>query len=211
MTSHVSVDQLVNAVATAVRESMSRIESHPGLSPSHASSPVVTPVSSRPTPYQRASSMQLVSSNTRRFEPPTIFRSTKRGKKNVGTPRSISYVRDIMCLPLRSKSSDGKVIIPRGSRRAFLAENGLIGKIQFTSIMSSQEIEEEICQVFSSPMGLSATDIADGQRFPFSYLQRTGAGSRSLCMPSVSSTFKWNGREVASLAKSGGFIYILAC
>ena len=42
------------------------------------------------------------------------------------------------------------------------------------------------------------------------YLQKTGMGSRSLCLPAVSPSFEWNGRQVAGLARSGGFIYILA-
>ena len=46
--------------------------------------------------------------------------------------------------------------------------------------------------------------------FPFTYLQRTGPGSRTLCVPSVSSTFEWDGKKVSTLAKSGGIIYILA-
>ncbi len=84
------------------------------------------------------------------------------------------------------KSEDGKVTIPRGTRRTYLAESGLIGKIQFTSDMSAQDICDEICRVFATPMGL---EVEETKHFPFSYLQRTGAGSRSLCLPAVSPTF----------------------
>lgn len=31
-----------------------------------------------------------------------------------------------------------------------------------------------------------------------------------LCVPTISASFEWNGKQVASLAKSGGIIYILA-
>ncbi len=73
--------------------------------------------------------------------------------------------------------------------------------------MSAQDICDEICHVFATPMGLEAEET---KHFPFISLQRTGAGSRSLCLPAVSPTFLWNGRQVATLAKSGGFIYIIA-
>ncbi len=76
--------------------------------------------------------------------------------------------------------------------------------------MSSEETSSEICRVFATPMGLTEDDISNTKFFPFEYLQRTGAGSRSLCAPSVSPTFEWNGRQVASLAKSGGAIYVIA-
>ena len=59
------------------------------------------------------------------------------------------------------------------------------------------------------PMGLSEDDLAAGNSFTFNYLQKTGAGSRSLCIPAVSLNFQWNGRQVASLSKSGGCMYII--
>ena len=76
--------------------------------------------------------------------------------------------------------------------------------------MSAEEMKSEICWVFARPLGLSAEDIQEKRLFPFHYLQRTGAGSRTLCLPAISGSFEWNGRQVATLAKSGGFIYILA-
>ena len=144
-------------------------------------------------------------------------RPAKRGKKcaisnaPVG-PRPSVYVRDIICLPNEYKcSDDGSTIpIPRGSSRARLAEAGLFGKVKFTSVMSEDDIKLEICRAFMQPMGICESDLADGIFFPFHYLQRTGAGSRSLCMPAVSNNFHWNGKQVASLCKSGGYMYILA-
>ena len=76
--------------------------------------------------------------------------------------------------------------------------------------MNDKEVRIEVCKVFIKPMGLIMSNLENGEVFPFKYLQRTGAGSCTLCVPSVASTFSWNGKQVASLAKSGGYIYILA-
>ena len=81
-----------------------------------------------------------------------------------------------------------------------------MGKIAFDSDWSDERMREEISAVF---FGINEEDLARGKVFKFDYLQRTGAGSRTLCIPSVSQTFQWNGRQVATLAKSGGVIYIL--
>lgn len=102
------------------------------------------------------------------------------------------------------------MVIPRGDKRTVLAENGLIGKVQFNSGMSEAEVRMEICSVFAKPMGLQSVEMSKENVFPFDYLQRTGAGSRSLCRSSTSGKFEWSGKQVASLAKSGSFIYILA-
>lgn len=32
----------------------------------------------------------------------------------------------------------------------------------------------------------------------------------SLCLPAVKESFEWGGKKVASLCKSGGFIYLIA-
>ena len=100
--------------------------------------------------------------------------------------------------------------IPRGEKRNYLAENGLLEKIEFNSEMSAEDIKVEVCRVFASPMGLSEDDITEQKIVEFRFLQRTGAGSRILCVPSVSDNFEWNARHVSTLAKSGGIIYIQA-
>ena len=64
--------------------------------------------------------------------------------------------------------------------------------------------------IFATPFGLSPDDIGSGKRLEFIFLQRAGAGARTLCVPSVTSSFEWNGRQVSTLAKSGGVIYILS-
>ena len=94
--------------------------------------------------------------------------------------------------------------IPRGEKRITLAVSGLIGKVEFDSEMSEDEVRTEIWKVFAAPMQLLPNELVPGTRgFPFEYLQRTGAGSRSLCVPSG---FVWSGKQVATLAKSGGMI-----
>lgn len=173
------------------------------------------------TPFQRA--LQLQASMRRggassisisRPALPSVFRPAKRGKRcsTNNTPvasRPSIYVRDIMCLPNEFKRDDGTIHIPRGNNRSKLGDAGLIGKIEFTSAMSAAEIKMEICHIFMHPMGLSEDDLAAGNFFTFNYLQKTGAGSRSLCIPAVSLNFQWNGRQVASLSKSGGCMYII--
>ena len=59
-------------------------------------------------------------------------------------------------------------------------------------------------------MGLSTEDIKNNHLFPYFYLQRAGAGSRYLCLPSVKEGFQWCGKKVATLSKPGSFIYLLA-
>ena len=81
-----------------------------------------------------------------------------------------------------------------------------MGKIEITSSMTEDEVHSEICEVFAVPMGLTVEDTC----FQFSYLLRSGCNSRKSCVPTVKDTFQWNGKPVASLAKSGSFIYLLA-
>lgn len=115
-----------------------------------------------------------------------------------------------MCLPQSFRSSSGNVSIPRTEKRNAIAEAGLIGKVEFRSDMTDLEVRQEICTVFAKPMGLTKASIDNGDLFPFTYLQRAGPGSRTLCVPSVSSTFQWDGKKVSTLAKSSGIIYVLA-
>ena len=115
-----------------------------------------------------------------------------------------------MLLPTDFRNRYGEVIVPRRKKRSLLATAGLVGKVEIDSGMSQDDVHREICEVFGEPMGLSPEDIKNDRLFPFYYLQRAGAGSRSLCVPSVKDTFQWNGKQVASLAKAGSFIYLMA-
>ncbi len=143
----------------------------------------------------------------RKFPPPSAF--TKRPKKGKA-PKTTFYVRDMMCLPLSWCRDSKQISVPRLERRNTLAKSGLMGKIELNSEMTEEDVRREVCRVFAVPMGLYERELEEGTTFPFQYLQRTGAGSRTLCVPSVSPTFSWNGRQVSTLAKSGGIIYIMA-
>lgn len=147
-----------------------------------------------------------------RFSPPSLFdnvRKRKRGKKAQAV-KVISYVRDVILLPMEFKKRDGEICIPRCGKRSLLGKAGLVGKLELSSDMSDEDVRREICEVFATPMGLSEPDLKINNFFRFTYLQRAGAGSRSLCLPSVKDNFEWNGRQVASLAKAGSFIYLMA-
>ncbi len=91
-----------------------------------------------------------------------------------------------------------------------LSDAGLLGKFEFNSDMSGDDVSKEICKVFSGPFQLPSSLIERGERFKFKYLQKSGEGTRSLCCPTVKEDFEWSGRVVSTLAKSGGCIYLLA-
>ena len=163
------------------------INDHPGPSSSTAPSPAGT---------------------KRKLVIPTMFQS--KGAKRSKPVKTVRYLRDIFCLPRDVLNGEtGTIGIPRGTRRNSLANKdvGLLGKIEFESVWSAERMKQEISRV---PFELSEEDISRGECIEFEYLQRTGAGSRTLCVPAVASSFEWNGRQVATLAKSGGIIYILA-
>ena len=68
--------------------------------------------------------------------------------------------------------------------------------------MLDEEVQQEICFVFRVPMG-ERTD------FPFVFLQRAGAGTKTLIVP-VESSFCWTAQQVARLGGYKQAIYILA-
>ena len=69
--------------------------------------------------------------------------------------------------------------------------------------MTEDEVRAEVRSVFSKPMRV-------GSAFAFHYLQPTGSGSRSLSIPSVSSSFVWSAQQVVKLAVNKQTIYRLA-
>ena len=109
--------------------------------------------------------------------------------------------RDIICLP--QAPSVTTIPFPRGKYRAKLGQRGLIGKIRLSSTMTVEEVNDEVLSVFHEAMG-------NRKDFPFSFLQSTGCGSRSLTVPSVSAGFQWTAQQVAKLGGSKQPIYILA-
>ena len=112
-----------------------------------------------------------------------------------------TWDRDILCIPKGTTRSG--ITYPRGKYRAYLASAGLIGKLHLTSEMSDKDVEQEIRSIFRGPM-------QNNPVFPFSYLQCTGGGSKSLTIPSHSTSFKWTPQQVARLSSQSGTIYILA-
>ena len=110
------------------------------------------------------------------------------------------YTRDVVCLPFSSAST---ICIPRGDSRANLAQDGLIGKISFTSDWSEAQLREEMTAIFRRTFALSM-----GQSFQFEYLS-TVKGCKRLMKPNVSSSFLWGGKEVASIS-SATCLYIMA-
>ena len=120
-----------------------------------------------------------------------------------GKGKLVTYERDIICLP-KSFSRQGNLIdVPRKKEiRRMLAVNKLIGKIQLHSGMEQEEIYEEICSVFSTPMG-------GADRFLFKILQSSGGDSRNLVVPELSLSYRWTASTVAG-RNSKTPIYILA-
>ena len=123
-------------------------------------------------------------------------KSPKRSKVKV----TQVWDRDIVCLPPSSKS---KFPYPRGKYRTKLGEKGLIGKVRLASTMSVSDVENEVCSVFHVAMG-------GNEDFNFNFLQPTGAGSKTLTVPAVSSTFEWTAQQVAKLGSNKQAIYIIA-
>ena len=163
------------------------------------------------------------------FEPPSLFESKRRGHHRRGcsgtdgtagnsrsirrtteaVPKATQYSRNVILLPPQYKSSNGEVLIPRKTKRGLLGQAGLVGRVELLSTMTDVEVRREICEVFSAPMGLTSDDLKSDRPFPFSYLQNNG--THSYCVPSVNKMrFEWNGKQVASLAKAGAYIYLIA-
>ncbi len=88
-------------------------------------------------------------------------------------------------------------------KRASLGKNDLIGKIRLSSLMTVRDVEIEVQSTFKKAMG-------NRDDFPFIFLQPTGAGSKSLTIPPVSSSFEWTPQQVAKLGANKQCIYILA-
>ncbi len=151
------------------------------------------------TAYERAIMLQSTlrrdtrmnavgSGTTRRSFLPSAFKPAKRGRKGSSSreqssgPKPTLYQRDIMCLPCTSQRADGVIHIPRRTPRTELAEVGLLGKVELTSLMTPEEVKSEICQVFMTPMALSKDDIANKMFFEFSYLQKITKLMLTFCL-----------------------------
>ena len=108
----------------------------------------------------------------------------------------MQYIRDVLCLPSCYKEEGAKTIaIPRGKQRALLANMGLQGKVTLTSQMTEEYIRSEIRSAFVDAMGSNPS-------FPFTFLQTSGCGAKTLSAPSLSSSFQWSAQEVSRLGKT---------
>lgn len=93
--------------------------------------------------------------------------------------------------------------IPRNPKiREYLGKNSLIGKIRLNSSMDQDSIFREIRSVFSVPMDKDSL-------FQFKVLQPAGGTSKSLTIPSLSSSYKWTASAICG-KNSKVPIYILA-
>ena len=135
---------------------------------------------------------------------PSLFLSRRAQKldNKASSSKEFTYDRDILCLPKSFATANKIVRIPRVQAvRESLAQNGLLGKIRLTSSMTEEDIIKEIQAVFRGPR-------EDDPLFRFAILQPSGGSSKTLTVPSLSSSYSWTASAVAGSAKSP--IYILA-
>lgn len=149
-----------------------------------------------------------VSGNRNAFHMLPSYLKRRAGGENVKSkkPKSVkTWDRDVLCLPdsRKNRQGGGSIKYPRGKYRSDLANAGLIGKLHLTSEMTDLDVANEIRSIFKGPM-------RDDPQFPFLYLQPTGGGSKSLTIPSQSSSFRWIPQQVARLSGQTNMIYILA-
>ena len=119
-------------------------------------------------------------------------------KPAVNTGRYYAYNRDIICLPSDHYSSH-VINIPRS--REGLYEAGLVGRVRLTSDMSEDDIFDEIRSVFKGPM-------RGNRNFIFSILQGTDGSSKTLVIPSLSSSYQWTASAVAPKNVKTPIIYL---
>ena len=149
-----SVEAIVGAVASAVRQSLSSPSVSASSQPSQPSSIRSTSTS---TTFERACELRSAAKRPK-FQPPSLFenlRSRSRGTKKKASAKITSYVRDAILLPMDFKTPDGDIVIPRAARRTKLGKAGLVGKIEIDSSMTDSDVCREVCEVFATPMGYS--------------------------------------------------------
>ena len=136
--------------------------------------------SSGPTTFEQAAGIRQV--KRPRFEPPSLFEAVRRGRHHRSgsstagrsrtkttenaTSKTTLYARNIILLPPQYKSSNGEVLIPRRTKRSLLGQAGLVGKTEIASTMTELEVRREICEMFSTPMGLTSDDLKNDRFFP---------------------------------------------
>ena len=135
----------------------------------------------------------------------SFLRKRRRSSAPLKREKTIkTWDKDIVCLPhtYNGTGGIGGITIPRGKRHAELGRQGLIGKIRLSSDMTEEEIMREIHSVFAKQM-------KNDMEFPFTFLQCTGGGAKTLTPAQVSPSWTWTAQQVVSLGGQGS-IYILA-
>ncbi len=107
--------------------------------------------------------------------------------------------REIFAIPYDEQDI---IDLPRGKKRAFLAENGLIGTIEISSDYGVHDIVSKISSLFAACVGLD-----DGDQIAFHFLRPMPGNAKKLQRARVSHGFNWDGKAVAGLGKK--YIYIM--
>lgn len=77
--------------------------------------------------------------------------------------KSKTVTKDVVCIPYE----EGDIFaIPRGGRRAQLAELGLIGKVSLNTTWDKRAVAKEISSIFRK-----AFNLGDNEEMPFQYLR----------------------------------------
>ncbi|XP_028400989.1 G2/M phase-specific E3 ubiquitin-protein ligase-like [Dendronephthya gigantea] len=138
---------------------------------------------------------------------PTSNAPTKR-RTTGGVGKIKTWSKDVICLPgYGNKELTGAApvffSIPRGPARAKLTEDGLVGKIRIVSTWTPRQVAIELTSIFGKRFVIGENGLLE-----YNYLSMV-PGTKRLKIPNVSTSFTWNGQEVASLAGQG-CLYIVA-
>ena len=77
--------------------------------------------------------------------------------------KSKVVTKDVVCMPFE----EGDIFaIPRGTRRAQLADLGLIGRVSLNNVWDNAAVASEISRIFRK-----AFHLEDGEAMPFQYLR----------------------------------------
>lgn len=136
----------------------------------------------------------------RRHVFPTYYTATLPLRNRRLVPKYRIRCLEVVCLLY----SAGNVFrVPRGANRTHLASQHLTGKIDVTASMTQKEVGDKVASVFWRIFQLDCPE-----RFTFTYLSLM-PNSKRLQKPSLSASFKWNGKEVIRIANRNK-LYIMA-
>lgn len=125
-----SVREYANAIAGAVATAI-RGRLPPGVSSNNTGTSSRLERTDSNTTFNLAADVRSVAKR-QKFSPPSLFESTRRNKsrKKVVSPKVVSYVRDVILIPMEFRNGNGDIYIPRCVKRNTLGKAGLIGKIE---------------------------------------------------------------------------------